>query len=291
MDSVIAQLKINKPNIVQKTIDTYSNIYKHMHKIIWKDAPIELKNFDDTDKIMEYIDASKTPKTAEGKYAAVLSLTNNQLYRDKMNHYSKIVADANSTNTKNKKETDNWITQDEIKTIVEQYKEDFKCLLNAPKLDLMKMQNFIILALTSGYYIPVQRSLNWTEMKIRNIDTTKDNYINKKEFVFNTYKNSAHLGPYSVKIPVKLRKILMKWIAHNPTDYMLFSSTYSKLEPSQLTQRLNLIFGKNVSINMLRKIAFSTEENIQAVKGMKKLSEQMKASRSSINYVDNYIKS
>ena len=40
----------------------------------------------------------------------------------------------------------------------------------------------------------------------------------------------------------------------NPSEYVLISTNYKPLSSSQITRNLNKIFGKRVSVNMLRHI-------------------------------------
>ncbi len=69
-----------------------------------------------------------------------------------------------------------------------------------------------------------------------------------------SYKTSKFYGEQRIKIDKVLKSILKKWIAINPTEYLLFDSLSKKLSPVKLNQRLNKMFGseKGCSVNGLR---------------------------------------
>lgn len=67
-------------------------------------------------------------------------------------------------------------------------------------------------------------------------------------------------------MPKELDSILKKWLIVNPSEYVLIRSNNKPLSDSQITKKLHKIFGKEVSVNMLRHI-YSTNY----YKGMPKL--------------------
>ena len=70
--------------------------------------------------------------------------------------------------------------------------------------------------------------------------------------VFHEYKTKNTYGKQTLHIPKPLLRLLNKWIAINPTDYLLFDTFFQPLNSVKLNQRLNKIFGKKVSVNALR---------------------------------------
>ena len=88
------------------------------------------------------------------------------------------------------KETANWVNQSELDKIYKDLKGQANALFkkeNHTKGELQTIQNYVILSLYT--LIPPRRSLDYTEMKINNIDKKQSNYINGKKFIFNTYKH------------------------------------------------------------------------------------------------------
>jgi hypothetical protein len=133
------------------------------------------------------------------------------------------------------------------------------------------------------------RSKDFVDFKIKNVDKTKDNYLEKNSIHFNSYKTAKCYGEQVVTIPPILKNILNKWIKINPTEYLLFDSNMNQLSSVKLNQRLNKIFDKKVSVNQLRhtyltdKYAKTSEEN-------KALANDMTDMGSSKNMADTYIK-
>lgn len=61
-------------------------------------------------------------------------------------------------------------------------------------------------------------------------------------------------------MPLTLKKILLKWITVNPTDYLLFDSQSKPLSSVKLNQRLVKLFDdKKIGVNMLRHIYMSNK--------------------------------
>ena len=156
--------------------------------------------------------------------------------------------------------------------------------------ELQQIQNFVILALMSGVFIPPRRSLDYCEFKIKNIDKKIDNYLDKNTLVFNRYKTAKTYGQQSVSIPVQLRNILTKWSKLNPTDYLLIDTNGNKLNSVKLNQRFNSIFGnKKIATNALRH-TYLTDKYAETSKKQKALEADLTEMGTSMNVAKNYIK-
>ena len=105
-----------------------------------------------------------------------------------------------------------------------------------------------------GIVMPPRRSLDFSEMKIRNYDAKTDNYYKGNKFFFNKYKTVKTYGIQSLEIPKELNNVLKKWIKINENDYMVYSSNNNKISCPQITRILNKVFGKKISTSMLRHI-------------------------------------
>ena len=146
------------------------------------------------------------------------------------------------------------------------------------------------MCLLGGVYIPPRRSKDYVDFKIKNIDKTKDNYLEKNKLVFNSYKTAKTYGQQVVDIPVQLKNILTKWIKINPTDYLLFDSNMNKLSSVKLNQRLNKIFGeKKVGVNQLRH-TYLTDKYLHTIAQKDEIKETMGEMGSSSNMLDTYVK-
>ena len=155
--------------------------------------------------------------------------------------------------------------------------------------DLQEIQNYIILSLLGGVYVPPRRSKDYTNFKIKNVDKEKDNYIDKNEFVFNAYKTAKTYGQQRLEIPKELKTVLNKWIKVNPTDYLLFDSSLNALSNVKLNQRLNKLFGKKVGVNQMRK-TFLSDKYGDLITTKNELAKDMKDMGSSTLQENIYIK-
>ena len=164
--------------------------------------------------------------------------------------------------TKTKTQEENWVKKDDLDKIYEELKTNANLLYKKKNLtasDYQDIQNYIILSLFGGFYIPPRRSKDYVKLKISKINKTDDNYIDKNEFIFNSYKTAKTYGQQKLDIPKELKTILNKWIKINPTEYLLFDSSYKPLSNVKLNQRLNKLFGKKAGVNQMRKTYLSTK--------------------------------
>ena len=131
--------------------------------------------------------------------------------------------------------------------------------------------------------------MDYIEFKINNIDTNKDNYIKGNNLIFNTHKTSKQKGQQKINIPKELKSILTKYIKliADKSDYLIFNNKFQQLSTPNMTLRLNKIFGKKVSVNMLRHIYLS-EKHAVNLKEMENDFESMGSSmRQSTVYIKN----
>ena len=93
-----------------------------------------------------------------------------------------------------------------------------------------------------------------------------------------------------VKMPSKLKTILNKWIAVNPTENLLFDNKNQPLNGAKLNQRINKIFeGKQVGVNGLRK-SYLTDKYSHTIKLEKDMKEDFEKMGSSTLQKNHYIK-
>jgi integrase len=168
---------------------------------------------------------------------------------------------SKDTQTKSNREEENWLSMHEIQAIYEaewdKHRPILKSEMPVSPAVLAELSNFILLAVTSGVFIPPRRTTDWTEMKIRNYSPT-ENYYKAGKFHFNIYKTAGVYGEQVIEVPRKLRDILKMYIEKNPHDYLLLNNFGGKLFESGIPPRLNKIFnGKKISTTMLRHIYLS----------------------------------
>jgi len=257
-------LKEKRSSLSDSSLTTYSSLLRSLYKRIW-DGEIDPKKFKDTKRIMEAL-KDVPPNKRKTTLSALVIATGEDAYRDMMLNDIKSYNQQISKQEKTEQQEKNWVTQEEVKTkYIELQRKAMKLYksANISNADLQEIQNFIILALLSGVNIPVRRSKDFVDFKIRNINKEQDNYISDdaKELVFNSYKTAKHYGTQKIKLPTILRNILKKWIQVNPSDYLLIDSRGNPLGGVEsnstngavkLNQRLERIFNKKVGVNGLR---------------------------------------
>ncbi len=260
MENVKSIIETNRPGLSDQSKATYSSILKNIYDKTFTDHKYSITNFSKVKKFISVIEPLEL-NTKKTTLAALYILTEKPEYKklmltviDKINH-------ENSKQEMNEKQNESWVTTEQVKELLDKYETSFKTIRNRhirnetrPNMDeLQTMQNYVILALLGGEYIPPRRSKDFVDFKIKHFDINQDNYLGKNSMIFNSYKTAKTYGTQEVKIPLKLARIITEWIKLNPTDYLLFDKHEHQLSNVTLNQRLNKIFeGKKVGVNQLR---------------------------------------
>ncbi len=285
---IINTLKQKRPNLHAKSVKTYVSLLKNIMK------NMNYENVEDLDKnpekVIEFLkEKYDNLNGIKTRLSALFVITNNKAYHsDMMTNIEKYNTETNKQK-KNEKQKENWMTAQEIENIYDNMESNIKPLWKKKDLsikELMKIQDFVILSLFT--LIPPRRAMDFVEFKINNIDTNKDNFIKGNSLVFNTYKTSTQKGQQTIKIPKELKSLLTKYIKliSDKSDYLIFNNKIQQLSIPNFTLRLNKIFGKKVSVNMLRHIYLS-EKHADNLKDMK---DDFAKMGSSLNQSNTYIK-
>lgn len=291
-DAVKNLVKEKRPTLSASSITTYASILKNLFKKVFPDdETINIEKFNETEPILQFLQDVPSSKR-KTILSALVVITDNKDYRDLMmtdvREYNKEIDLQTKTDT----QKENWINGNEIQTIYDELRRDAEAIYKKKSMtsnDLQQIQNFIILSLLGGVFVPPRRSKDFCDFKIKNIDREKHNYMDKNKLIFNSYKTAKTYGQQVLDIPKELKSILVKWVKTNPTDYLLFDSNMNPLSSVKLNQRLNKIFDKRVGVNGLRH-TFLTEKYAKTSEESKKLSNDMTAMGSSKNVADVYIK-
>ena len=282
-----------RPTLSKSSITTYNSILTNLYKKVFGDNDIDVKKFNDTDKILKHLNDTE-PNKRKSVLSALVIITDNKIYREKMNGDIQTYNNEISKQEKSEAQEQNWVSQNEVREKYNQLENEAKLIYKKQHIkpsDLQQIQDYIILSLLGGVHIPVRRSKDYVDFKIKSVDKEKDNYIDDKwkELVFNSYKTAKTYGKQTLPIPPKLKAILKKWISVNPTDYLLFDKNYNPLTNVKLNQRFNKIFGKKASVNIMRH-SILTEKFGEQLKKNKELEKEMSAMGSSSNMATTYIK-
>jgi len=285
------ELKRIRPTLSAGSLKTYTSLLKSVHKNVFQDKEISKSDFDDCNKILEYLKELK-PNQRKTILSALVVISDKSKFREAMLDDIKSYSKDISKQEKSPAQEANWINQNELNEVFNHVKSTATALYKKSKLsmsDLQDIQNYIILCLMSGQFIPPRRNLDYTEFKIKNINKDIDNYLDKNNLIFNTYKTAKFYGEQRIEIPKELKSILTKWIKINNTDYLLFDINESKLTSVKLTQRLNKIFGKHSGANLLRHL-YLTSKFGDTIKKNTEIDETMEDMGSSASQLKTYVK-
>ena len=207
------KIKENRPKLSTSSVRTYISILSNLYKKLNGEGNIEWFN-KEHDDILKYLD-DKNNQTRKTTLSSLFILTNMKEYQTIMNTIMKKVNDDYKDQKMNQKQKENWISIDEIKEKYNVLSVDANLMLNKKKiLNENVMMEFLLMSFLCGIVMPPRRSLDFSEMKIRNYDAKTDNYFKGNKFFFNKYKTVKTYGIQSLEIPKELKK----WIKINEND-------------------------------------------------------------------------
>jgi len=286
-----AYIKGKRDTLGDSSITTYASILKNLYQKVYGTGDVDLTKFEDPKKTLKFLE-NMPPNRRKTILSALVIITDNKEYRNQMLEDVRNYNAEISKQQKTENQEANWVEGGELKSLYADLKQTADLLYKKKTLtgaDLQQIQSFIILSVLGGFFIPPRRSKDFCDFKIKNIDTAKDNFMEKNKFVFNSYKTQKYYGRQEIEIPVMLKNIIRKWIAVNPTDYLLFDTNGNPLTSVKLNQRLNKMFGKKASVNALRH-TFLTDKYEEHSKVSKALANDMSEMGSSGNMAKTYIK-
>jgi len=275
-ENIRAAIIENRPQLSSSSLKTYISTLFNLHKHL-KQEHTDIAWFNDSiDDIVDYL-KDKPSQSRKSILSALFILTNNPRFREMMIDDCKIVNNNYKNQKRSEKEEENWISIDDIKAKYDDLYARVKNMFSKTSvINTTTVIDYLLVALLGGQLpsLPPRRSLDYALMKIRNYDKAKDNYYKAGKLYFNKYKTSDKYGLQVLNVPDELNKIIKKWIKINENDYLLFSTNGNPLSSPQITRILNKVFGKRVSVDMLRHI-FLTD----LYKGMPNLIDMEKTAK------------
>ena len=286
-------IKSKRETLSPSSLKTYSSILSSLHRKIFKDKDIDPKDFDETDKILAFLKDVPANKR-KSILAALVVITNDKKYRDVMLGDIQTYTHDIEKQEKSPEQEKSWVNSSDIKSVWEELKGNADLLYKKKDLksgDLQQIQNFIIISLLGGIFIPPRRSLDYVCFKVKDVKQDEDNYLDKSTLVFNKYKTAKCYGQQKVAIPIQLKNILNKWTKASGNEYLLFDTNGSPLTSVKLNQRMVKIFdGKKAGVNIMRHSYLSEkfQDTIKKNQEMTDVASQMGTSKDMV--VHNYIK-
>jgi len=292
--SIESVLRKNRPNVTESSIKTYSSIVGKLCRnlVLHFEEDVFIKH---KSKVMDYLRHIPI-STQRSVISAIIAIHPDEHFKELLDRANADYNAEKATGKKTNKEEQNWVTQDEIADKLKELKRSYKLVLSKKDKtakDYQVMQNYIILALTGGQFIPPRRLADFTNLKINNINPETDNYIKDENIlILNVYKTAGKYGEQQVHLPKKLVNIIENFLDntnHINREYLLFDNYYQPLTSVKLNQRLNGIFGgRKISTNNIRH-SYLTEKFGNNYQDMKDTANMMGTSVSTIQ--GHYIKS
>ena len=260
MEDIIEKVKENRPHLSAGSIKTYKSILKNIYDKCYDDKKYTMDNFDNNNIVLKHL--SDIPYNKRKTVLAALSvLTGNKHYNKIMMDDIKTYNDEQMKQEKNPQQEEGMIEPEEVEKIYTDLENDAKyCLKKSSQTpaEITTIMKWVMLGLTGGLFQAPRRSIDYGNMKWKNYDESKDNYVDVKagKFIYQNYKSSKSYGRQENDISKPIKLILNKWFKVIPEecDYVLFDNKFQPLTSPQMTHRLNEIFGKKISTSMLRHI-------------------------------------
>ena len=249
-------LRKQRPNLSPSSLRTYSSVLFNLHTKHMNQNHDNVEWFSNQcQNILDYLNSNTKKSTRKSILSALYVLTNRPEYREQMIADAKDINEEYRQQKKSQKQKDNWISVQQIKEKYDTMHNQVQNIFQKRAIgDISVIMDYLLIGFLGGVLIPPRRSLDYALLKWRDYDKNTDNYYSRGKLYFNKYKTSDTYGLTVVDVPKELNTVLKKWLKINPSAYVLISSNGNPLSSSQITRSLNRIFGKQVSVNMLRHI-------------------------------------
>ena len=279
-------MKKNKADIAKNTLRTYASLLRNLYYNSTgkpKEEAIDMSWYHDEDTVLKALEnkPAGVRKTILAGLMALVGKEGSAKYRKQMmddrDEYDEWVKKQEMSD----RQKQNWKTFDEVSRVVQEYEARARKIMNDGTIlpsERRILVDWMILALTTGYYFPPRRSMDYFLMKFREFDKKEDNFLDKNTFVFNKYKTAKTYNQQSMEIPKSFRPLLSKYIKTIPdgVNTLLYDAHGNEMYAVKITQRLNSIFGAKVSVSMLRHIFLTSKlGDVPPLKQLEELAENM----------------
>ena len=156
-------IKSKRDTLSPSSLKTYTSILSSLYKKVFDDKEIDPKNFDEADKILAFLKDLPANKR-KTILSALVVVTNDKKCRDVMLGDIQTYTHDIEKQEKSPEQEKSWVNSSDIKTVWEELKGNAELLYKKKDLkngDLQQIQNFIIISLLGGIFIPPRRSLDY----------------------------------------------------------------------------------------------------------------------------------
>jgi len=281
-DKLLERFKEKRPNLSQSSLKTYVSILMSLHKKLGGEDSLTF--FNNHKKIIEHIQQMEKAQSKKTTLSALFVLTGISEYQEEMNKNIKVVNDFYKEQKNDPDRLKKLKSFEEIVAIHDQIKAKYK--KNPTMNNRMDLLISYLVSGVLGEDLPPRRVLDYANMKIRNFDKEKDNYIQAGKFFFNQFKTKDRYGSQVISIPKELNTFINKWKQINDnSDYLLLNEDEKPFTSTSLSKKISRMFDGN-SMDMLRSIFLSHYyKDMPQLKNMEALAHKMGHSVSSaLNY-------
>jgi len=234
------------------------------------------------DLVKKYADS--TVKTIFASIVSVLSLFKDKPTYKKVyaHYYDRMMGKAkeakqNESSDKTQKQTDNWITWDEVQKKVSELRDkvnEFKSQKSITQQQYDTLLHYLIVSL----YTETQprRNQDYLDMFVakKQPTETEHNYVvltktQPTSFIFNKFKTSKKYGQQVLEVPESLASVISEFLKFHPLKknasfkFLVSYDGTPITAVNAITRVLNKVFGKKVGSSMLRHIFLSTKYDIK----------------------------
>ena len=288
-------IKKNRPHLKANSIATYRNAIKKVYKLCefptGVDATYSLL-YTNPKKVIETLQSlpaniRKTYYAALVVYCGDKDKTALKMYSSEMRDDISAYTKEQATNRKSDQQKENWLTWPEVLQVVETLRKKVIPLwkeTSLTKAEYNLLQSYILVSCYT--MIPPRRASDYINLKYRN-DSELDNFYNSKkgQMLFRIYKTAKVYGTQEETVPKVLKTLLNKWITKKNTldaglanvaksDYIFNGPGGKKFSNGDITNTLNYIFDKRISVSMLRHI-FITDKLSPKIEELKAIAGDM----------------
>jgi len=299
MSNIIEVIKTNKPKLSENTIKGYEKNIKTIYKQMFPtDKGIDIEKLKSLNKedFVKYLPTTETNTISYivNLMSAIQAFTNIKSFSDDIYKLNKERNAKAMTQEPTQSNIDNHVTPEQIEAKYNELYEKTKGYWEEldKSFDMnkyMELQDYIIFCLVSSKFVPVRRSKDYYDFKIRRINLETDNYLEGHELVFNAYKTSKYYDAQRVAVPKELYRILRRWIRFNKQGYLFTTSELMPFNASSFAKRLAKIWGKTgMSINTMRHAKL--QNTFPELQNIGDIQETLTKMGTSINSVHHYIK-
>lgn len=268
-------IKKNRPHLKANSVATYRNAIKKVYKLCdfpsGVDATYSLL-YTQPKKVVETLKSlpaniRKTYYAALVVYCGDKDKTALKMYSSEMRDDITAYTKEQATNRKSEQQKANWLTWAEVLQVVETLRRKVIPLWkeeSLTKAEYNLLQSYILISCYT--MIPPRRASDYINLKYRN-DSELDNFYNAKkgQLLFRIYKTAKVYGTQEETVPKVLKTLLNKWITKKATlsaplsdvsksDYLFNTPAGKQFSNTDITNTLNYMFDKKISVSMLRHI-------------------------------------